>query len=148
MTRTTQVTAPVHTVTDSTGDQQPTSDQAEIDPIAPRIGVEIVDQQEVDGETVFTMRDLRSGALTQNVPKSTKGRLWRYAIQEQEHRPVDPDKVNWHGNYGYVKAYRPRNEKVRHNLVYRDNGTMRVFYGVTEDGMSDAWKATLPASGS
>ncbi len=142
------VTAPVLTVTDFTGDQQPSSDEAEIDPIAPRIGVEIVDQREVDGEAVFTMRDLRSGTLTQNVPKSTKGRLWRYAIQEQEHRPVDPKKVNWNGNYGYVKAYRPRNERVRHNLVYRDNGTMRVFYGVTEDGMSDAWKATLPSSGS
>ncbi len=132
----------------STGERPLTSGQPELDPIAPRIGVEVVDKQEVEGETVFTMRDLRSGALTHNVPMNTKGRLWRYAIQEQEHRPVDPGKVSWHGNYGYVKAYRPRNEKVRHNLAYRDNSTMRVFYGVTEDGMSDTWKATLPARSS
>ncbi len=115
------------------------------DPAAPRIGVEVVAQRLMDGESIFTMRDLRNGTLTHNVTPTTKGRLWRYAIQEHQHRPVDPATVRWRGDHGYVRAYRPRGEKTRHNLALRGNGTMRIFYGVTEEGMSDAWKATLPS---
>ncbi len=105
----------------------------------------MVSERTVEGEPLFTMRDLRNGTLTHNVAPTTKGRLWRYAIQEHQHRPVDPAAVRWRGDNGYVRAYRPRGEKTRHNLAFRGNGTLRVFYGVTEEGMSDAWKATLPS---
>jgi hypothetical protein len=123
-------------------------EDAPLDAIAPRVGVEIVEAVQRNGQTVYTLRDLRNGSLVHNVGRDTPRRLWRYAIREQESKPVEPGHVRWHGDRGYLRGYRPRGEKPRHNLAYREpDGTLRVFYGVSEEGMDDTWREVLPGRG-
>jgi hypothetical protein len=31
----------------------------------------------------------------------------------------------------------------RHNLAYRDDGEIRYFYAVSDDGINDAWQALV-----
>ena len=86
--------------------------------------------------------------MIHNVRGDTQRRLWRYAIKEHETKPVDPSHVRWHGDRGYLRGYRPRGEKSRHNLVLRaDDGTLRVFYGVSDEGMDEGWQAVVPERG-
>jgi hypothetical protein len=123
-------------------------EEAPLDEIAPRIGVEIVAVEGQDGDRLYTLRDLRNGNLHHNVGRGTQRRLWRYALKEHETRPVEPGEVNWHGDRGYLRGYRPRGEKPRHNLVYRNpDGSLRVFYGVGPEGMDENWRAVLPGAG-
>jgi hypothetical protein len=123
-------------------------EEAPLDNVAPRVGVEIVDEDRRQGTNVYTLRDLRNGNLVHNVTRDTKRRLWRYAIREHEARPVESGHVRWHGDHGYVRGYRPRGEKPRHNLACREpDGTLRVFYGVSDEGIDDTWRTVLPTRG-
>jgi hypothetical protein len=106
---------------------------------APRTGVEILGTEMRKGEHYHIMRDLRNGNIVKNVTKSSARRLWHYAISEHESNPIDPDHVQWVGDIGLWKRYK-RNGIVRYDLVQRDNGNMRVYYGVTDDGMHGAWQ--------
>jgi hypothetical protein len=106
----------------------------------PRNGVEIVGIETRKGEQYHVMRDLRNNNLVRNVTKNSARRLWYYAILERENNPVDSSRVQWSGQVGLWRRYR-RGDAIRHDLVMRDNGkTMRVFYGVTADGMPGIWK--------
>lgn len=130
------------------GDLEEYVEQAPLDREAPRIGVEIVAAEEHDGMRYYTLRDLRNGNLIHNVRGDTQRRLWRYAIKEHETKPVDQSHVRWHGDRGYLRGYRPRGEKSRHNLVLRTpDGDLRVFYGVSADGIDEEWTAVVPARG-
>ena len=120
-------------------------EELEPDLVTPRNGVEVVEMHDDSAGRRFTLRDLRNGNLVHNVAESTQRRLWRYATQEHQHREIDPGHVRWKGDYGYIRAYRPRGEKTRHNLAYRGGGSLRVFYGVTEEGLTDAWREVMPA---
>ncbi len=117
----------------------------EVDERIPRTGVEIVESTNRDGITYHAMRDLRNLKVVQNVTRDSARRLWRYAITQKENHPCKPDEVTWDGQRGFWKAYKPRGGDVRFNLVIRENGDdLRVFYGVTEEGMDTAWRALLP----
>jgi hypothetical protein len=65
--------------------------------------------------------------------------LWHYAILERENAPVIPTQVNWIGAIGLWKRYK-RGDVVRYDLVMKEGNVMRVFYGVTEDGMHHHWQ--------
>ncbi|MEP7287701.1 MAG: RNA-binding domain-containing protein [Chloroflexota bacterium] len=106
---------------------------------APRTGVEIMGTETRKGEKYHIMRDLRNGNIVKNVTRSSARRLWHYAISEREGNPVDSAQVQWVGDCGLWKRYK-RGGVVRYDLVQRDNGAVRVYYGVTEDGMQGEWQ--------
>jgi PHP family Zn ribbon phosphoesterase len=110
----------------------------------PRTGVEIVESTERDGVTYHSMRDLRNLKVVQNVTRDSARRLWRYAITQKEKNPPADEDVTWAGERGFWKAYKPRGGDVRFNLVLRSNGDLRVFYGVTEEGMDSEWRELIP----
>jgi Putative DNA-binding domain len=106
---------------------------------APRTGVEILGTETRKGEQYHIMRDLRNGNIVKNVTRSSARRLWHYAITEREANPVDVNRVQWVGDIGLWKRYK-RAGVVRYDLVQRDNGNVRVYYGVTDDGMHGPWQ--------
>jgi hypothetical protein len=108
----------------------------------PTAGVEIVDVEQRDGATYYTMRDLRNGNIVKNVTRSSARRLWHYAIKQYEGNPVRPDKVEWQGDIGMAGRYE-RAGDTRYDLVQRDGSKLRVYYGVTDDGMGGAWAVFL-----
>lgn len=110
----------------------------------PRTGVEIVDSAERDGMYYHSMRDLRNLKVIHNVTRESARHLWQYAILQKEQHPVQQEEVTWQGSRGFWKAYKPRGHAVRYNLVYRANGDLRVFYGVTEDGLDADWRQLVP----
>jgi hypothetical protein len=106
---------------------------------APRTGVEIVGTETRKGEHYHIMRDLRDGKIVKNVTRSSARRLWHYAITELESNPVNPQQVQWAGDNGLWKRHK-RAGVVRYDLVMAEGGSLRVFYGVTEDGMHGPWQ--------
>ena len=111
----------------------------------PRTGVEIVDSSEREGVIYHSMRDLRNLKVVHNVTRDSARALWRYAITQREQHEVDPNDVTWVNGRGFWKAYKPRNASERFNLVYREGQELRVFYGVTEDGLDSEWRRAIPA---
>jgi hypothetical protein len=112
----------------------------------PRTGVEIVDSEERDGIVYHSMKDLRNLKIVQNVTRDSARRLWRYAITQKEKHPCQAKDVTWDGERGFWKSYKPRGGDVRFNLVIRDGNDddLRVFYGVTEEGMDSEWRELIP----
>jgi hypothetical protein len=104
----------------------------------PRTGVEIVESRERKGTLYHTMRDLRNGNVVQNVTRQSARRLWHYAITQVEQHPVDPGQVEWHGDIGVLRR-REHAGRARYDLVQREDGKTRVYYGVTEDGIHGEW---------
>ena len=109
----------------------------------PKTGVEIVETVERKGTLYHTMRDLRNGNEVRNVSRSSARRLWQYAITQKEQHPVQVDQVDWRGDMGLWKKKR-RAGKVRYDFVQRDaEGQLRVYYGVTEEGLHGEWRQLL-----
>lgn len=104
----------------------------------PQIGVEIVASEERGGSKFHSIRDLRNGHVIHNVTRRGARKLWSYAIQQHEDSRIDPAKVQWRGEIGLVRAEK-RAGKTRYDLALRENGNIRVFYGVTDDGMEGRW---------
>lgn len=111
--------------------------------VLPKTGVEILSVEERDGERFYTMRDLRSGRVVDNVTRKSARRLWRQAILERENDRPTPDEITWEGNLGYGGSSE-RDGVRRHNLAYRDDGDVRYFYAVSDDGINEAWRALVP----
>jgi hypothetical protein len=111
--------------------------QAVVD--APRTGVEILGTEQRKGVKYHVMRDLRNGNVVKNVTRSSARRLWHYAISEKESHPVQPDKIEWHGEIGLWKRYK-RGGTIQYDLVQRADGGIRVYYGVTDDGLHGPWQ--------
>ncbi|HHE73203.1 MAG TPA: hypothetical protein ENL34_13080 [Chloroflexi bacterium] len=86
----------------------------------------------------YTMRDLRNGNLVTNVTRRSARRLWRYAIEQAETNPVDPSQVRWFEDIGVWRQRGYRNG-TRWDLVQRDGDKLRVYYGVTEEGLHGKW---------
>jgi hypothetical protein len=104
----------------------------------PRTGVEVVETEERKGTRYHTVRDLRNGNVVKNVTRKSARRLWHYAIVEAEEHPVDTSQVDWHGDIAMLKR-RTHADKKRYDLVQRDDGRLRVYYGVTEEGIHSEW---------
>ncbi len=122
--------------------EMPSGEVAEVS--SPRTGVEIVHTESRKGQTYHHMRDLRNDNVVKNVTRRSARRLWHYAITEKEQNPVVPDKVEWHGNVAVLKVHR-RGSVRRYDLAQRDeNDGIRVYYGVTEDGISGEWLKLVP----
>jgi hypothetical protein len=109
----------------------------------PRTGVEIVETVERKGTFYHTVRDLRQGNTVQNVTRRSARRLWHYAITQKEEHPADPGEVHWQGDIGLWKK-RTQSGQARYDLVQRmPDGGLRVYYGVTEEGIDGEWKVLL-----
>lgn len=125
------------------GRERPAQPAAE--EVRPNTGVEILEADERDGETFYTVHDLRNDKVVPNVTRSSSRSLWRYAITQREDHPLDPKKIEWHGPYSVLGRRKQRNV-YRYDLAYRENGTIRIFYGVTEKGLSEPWKDVIEKS--
>jgi len=114
---------------------------------SPRTGVEIVDSQERKGQVFHSMRDLRDGDVVNNVTRASARRLWRYAIALQEKHTFNEAMVTWNGDLGLWHRYL-RNGKAQYDLVQRTpDGKIRIYYGVTEDGIFGPWKQLVEQEG-
>jgi hypothetical protein len=109
----------------------------------PRTGVEIVSSELRDGVVYHTMRDLRNSKLVEKVTHDSARRLWRYAIEQRESGGPDAAAIDWNGSLGVVRVQKQRNGTLRYDLAYREDGQVRVFYGVTDSGLPDDWKPVL-----
>ncbi len=112
----------------------------------PRTGVEVVEVEERDGVRYYTMRDLRNGNVVKNVTQASARRLWHYAISEYDRLPADLTKaaISWQGDLGLVKEQH-RGTRTRHDLAQRQADKVRVFFGVTEDGLDGEWRRLVGA---
>lgn len=112
----------------------------------PRTGVEIVATERRNDTRYHHLRDLRNGNVVRNVTRKSARKLWHYAIIQAEDHPVEHNRLDWKGNIALVQEY-TRAGKTRYDLAQRGNGRMRVYYGVTEDGIQDShhepWRALL-----
>ncbi len=107
---------------------------------APRTGVEIVASGERDGRWYHTMRDLRNGNMVKNVTQKSARKLWHYAISQREKHPIDPAQLNWIGDLAMLNKSQHAG-KPRYDLAQRQpDGSIRVYYGVTEDGIHGPWR--------
>jgi hypothetical protein len=104
----------------------------------PRTGVEVIDTEERKGTFYHQLRDLRNGNIVKNVTRQSARRLWHYAISQVESNPVDPEAIDWHGDMG-ILGRRDHRGKTRYDLVQRDGGRVRRYYGVTDDGIHGVW---------
>ncbi len=112
--------------------------------VIPKAGVEILSVEERDGERFYTMRDLRSGRVAENVTRKSARRLWRQAIMEREGGVPEPESITWEGDLGYVGSA-VRDGVRRYNLAYRENGDIRFFYAVGDEGINEAWRHLVAA---
>jgi hypothetical protein len=108
----------------------------------PQVGVEITSTEVRGGVRHHTIRDLRNGHVVHDVTRKGARKLWSYAIQQKEDHPLNPAKLVWNGNVAMVHK-EARAGKVRFDLALRDGDTLRVFYGVTDDGMQGRWEQFL-----
>ncbi len=118
---------------------------AEADPDTippPQGGVEIIGTEQRNDTKYHVLRDLRNGNIVKNVTRSSARRLWHYAITQRESNPVKTEKVQWQGEIGLWRRYKKAGE-TRYDLVQRDNGKLRVYYGVADSGMHGPWQAFL-----
>lgn len=105
---------------------------------APRTGVEIVETFEREGQRFHTMRDLRNGNLVKNVTLQSARKLWHYALTEHEAGKLDVNHINWQGDIALLKRH-VRGGVQRYDMAQRTSGGVRVYYGVTADGLSGDW---------
>jgi len=100
--------------------------------------VEVIESEDRQGTLYHTLRDLRNGNVVKNVTRQSARRLWHYAITQAETNPVDPAKVDWHGDVGILKR-RDHGGKTRYDLVQREGNQVRCYFGVTEEGIHGVW---------
>lgn len=110
--------------------------------LTPRAGVEVISSEQRGDSQYHVLRDLRNGNIVQNVTRKSARRLWHYAITQAETNPVKLDQVQWRGDIGLVRKYQRAGE-TRYDLVQRENGKVRVYYGVTDNGMQGDWSVFL-----
>jgi hypothetical protein len=107
--------------------------------IPPRTGVEVVESQKRSGTVYHTLRDLRNGNLIKNVTQSSARKLWHYAIQQAEAGGPKVEHIRWQGNRAILNK-RAKDGNTWYDLALRDpDGTVHIYYGVTDSGLDDAW---------
>jgi len=109
----------------------------------PKVGVQIIDTVERKGILYHSVKDLRNGNVVRNVTRESARKLWRYAITQKETNPVVAEKVKWIGDVGLWQK-RKRAGKTRYDFVQRmPDGSIEVYYGVTEEGIEGIWRKFL-----
>nr|MBN1229920.1 putative DNA binding domain-containing protein [Anaerolineae bacterium] len=118
--------------------------EAEVDP--PRTGVEIVGSEKRNKAIYHHVRDLRNGNVVRNVTRASARKLWHYAITQAEGNPPDFKALEWHGDIAVIARYEQAGRE-RYDLAQRIDGAIRVYYGVTEDGIQHSkhtqWRGIL-----
>ena len=72
--------------------------------------------------------------------------MWAQAIREYERNYPPEDRIMWKGDLGYWKSTRISSGEKRYHLAARTpDGKVRIFFGVSEEGLDDRWKAVIPA---
>lgn len=111
--------------------------------VPPKTGVEIAFSEERKGNRYYAMKDLRNGNVVHNVTQQSARRLWQYAITESVKHGVKAEDAKWAGDVGLLKRYK-RGTKQRYDLVHREtDGTLHVYYGVTDDGIHGPWRQVV-----
>lgn len=106
----------------------------------PKVGVEIVESVKRGNTLYHTVRDLRNGSVVRNVTRRSARKLWHYAITEHEQHPAAKAHIQWLGDLGLLNAGK-RAGVQRYDFVQRlPDGKLRVYYGVTEDGIHADWQ--------
>lgn len=110
----------------------------------PRTGVEIVSVSKREGNTYYTVRDLRNGSVVKNVTLQSSRRLWHYAISQYSKLPkVEESKdIAWQGDFGIV-SQKKRGNYTSYDLIQRTQEGYRYYYGVTDDGIHGSWEALI-----
>ncbi|MDH5607492.1 MAG: putative DNA binding domain-containing protein, partial [Anaerolineae bacterium] len=106
----------------------------------PRTGVEIASVVERNGMSYFTVKDLRNGTTVKNVTVKSARKLWHYAITAYADLPEDIStaKIEWKGDLGVIRNYK-QGKIQRYDLAQKEGSKIRVYYGVTEDGIQGPW---------
>jgi hypothetical protein len=117
--------------------------EEQVDP-APRTGVEVVSVEQRNGESYYSMRDLRNGNVVSNVTEKSARRLWHYAITQYAMLPKDFKGVSiqWQGDLGLLRRQKQRKE-ARYDLIQRTEAGYRYYFGVTEDGIHGDWEGLV-----
>lgn len=123
--------------------EMPAAASAAIQP--PRTGVEVVSSEKRKGVMYHTVRDLRNGNLIKNVTKSSARKLWHYAISQVESGQIKPETLNWQDNVALISR-RKKDEHVWYDLALREGEEIHYYYGVTDQGLNDAWLALIEKS--
>jgi hypothetical protein len=112
--------------------------------LPPRTGVEVVADEERGGKRYFSMKDLRNGNVVKNVTKSSARRLWHYAISQYTQLPknLDDAKISWEGDLGILKR-RKRGNRTSFDLAQKTPEGIKLYFGVTEDGIHSDWRRLL-----
>ncbi len=121
------------------------SDEDEIQPNdPPRTGVEIVSVTKRDGNTYYTVRDLRNGSVVKNVTFQSSRRLWHYAISQYSKLPKDKENkgIAWQGDLGLISR-KKRGNYTSYDLIQRTQEGYRYYYGVTDDGIHGSWEGLI-----
>ena len=120
----------------------PTNGEVDTTFYLPQIGVEIIEAEERNGHTFYAIRDMRNGHVIKNITRHGARKLWSYAIEQYEKQDPSRLPIEWEGNVGLVHSEK-RAGKLRYDLALREGDDVRIFYGVTEDGMEGAWSTFL-----
>ena len=128
--------------------KEPAKKEEEAGVAPPGTGVEVVGFEERNGVKYYTMRDLRNGNMVKNVTKSSARRLWHYAIKEVMDLPTDMNTapIAWQGEIGVLREQQ-RGKRKRYDLAQRTPDGIRIYFGVTEDGIEGEWKHLVGVDG-
>jgi hypothetical protein len=112
--------------------------------LPPRTGVEIVADEERGGNRYFSMKDLRNGNIVKNVTKSSARRLWHYAISQYTQLPekLEDASISWQGDLGILRE-RKQGNRASFDLAQRTPEGIKIYFGVTEDGIHSDWRRLL-----
>jgi hypothetical protein len=112
--------------------------------LSPRTGVEVVSFEERGGVNYYTVRDLRNGNIVKNVTQKSARKLWHQAITRYSKLPKDINQLNlqWQGDLALVETLK-YGKSVRYELLQRTPGGYRYYFGVTDDGIHEAWKQVV-----
>ncbi len=115
-------------------------------PGAPRNGVQVLGVETRDGVECFTLRDLRNNSIIRDVTRTGARDLWLYAINQFASQAQTLAQARWQNDRALL-AREVRAGRLRFDLAQRDaNGAVCVFYGVTEEGLDEAWQAVIASS--
>jgi hypothetical protein len=107
----------------------------------PRTGVEIVSVVERKNVKYYTVKDLRNNNTVKNVTEKSARRLWHYALTNFAKLPKETEKVNvdWKGKLGILRKYKHGKRQI-FDMAQREGKNLRIYFGVTEDGLHGQWR--------